>query len=114
MTSLTSKALEMNKDKLLKIFSGFQKLRPKVSVDQEGTISAGLEVAVDGKEALSALLEGMQHAETLAAKKKRKLVVIIDEFSDLEKYNGRAIIKRLSFFLLHLTPLLNSFKPANI
>jgi hypothetical protein len=95
MTSLTSKALETNQDKLLKIFSGFQKLRPKVSVDQEGTISAGLEVAVDGKEALSALLEGMQHAEALAAKKKRKLVVIIDEFSDLEKYTGRAIEKAL-------------------
>jgi len=93
MTSLTSKALETNKEKLLKIFSGFQKLRPKVSVDQEGTISAGLELAVDEKETLSALLEGMRHTEALAAKKKRKLVVIIDEFSDLEKYDGRTIKK---------------------
>ena len=95
LTSSTSKALETNKDKLLKIFSGFQKLRPKVSVDQDGTISAGVELSFDEKEALSALLEGMGHAETLAEKKGKKLVVIIDEFSDLEKYNGHAIEKAL-------------------
>jgi hypothetical protein len=95
MTSLTSMALETNRDKLLKIFAGFQKLRPKVSIDQDGTLSAGLELAIEEKEALSALLEGMRHAEILAAKKKRKLVVVIDEFSDLEKYNGRTIEKAL-------------------
>jgi hypothetical protein len=87
--------LETNKDKLLRIFSGFQKLRPKLSVDQEGVISAGLELAVDGKEVVSALMEGMRHAEALAVKKKKKLVVIIDEFSDLGKYNGRTIEKAL-------------------
>lgn len=91
LAGLTTEALETNKDKLLKIFSGFQKLRPKVSIDPDGNISAGLELAVEEKDALSALLEGMRHSEKLAAKKKKKLVVIIDEFSDLEKYNGRTI-----------------------
>ncbi|MBW2706358.1 MAG: hypothetical protein JRD84_08610 [Deltaproteobacteria bacterium] len=91
LTGLTTEALESNKDKLLKMFSGFQKLRPKVTVDPDGKISAGLELAVEEKDALSALLEGMRHAEKLAIKKKKKLVVIIDEFSDLEKYNGQTI-----------------------
>lgn len=95
LISSTSKALETNKDKLLKIFSGFQYLRPKVSVNQDGTISAGVELISNEKEALSVLLEGMAHADKLAAKKKRKLVVIIDEFSDLEKYNGHTIEKAL-------------------
>ena len=95
LTSLTSKALETNKDKLLKMFAGLQKLRPKVTVNLDGTINAGLELAVDEKDALSALLEGMQHAEKLAAKKKKKLVVIIDEFSDLEKFNGQTIERAL-------------------
>ena len=63
-------SLETSKGKFLKIFSGFQKLRPKISVHQEGTVNAGLELAVDEKEALSALLEGIRHAETLAANKK--------------------------------------------
>ena len=95
LTALTSRALETNKDKLLKMFAGFQKLRPKVAVETDGTISAGLELAVDEKDALSALLEGMRHAEKLAAKKKKKLVVVIDEFSDLEKFNGPTIERAL-------------------
>ena len=95
LTGLTTEALETNKDKLLRLFSGFQKLRPKVTVDPDGKISAGLELAVEEKDALSALLEGMRHAEKLAVKKKKKLVVIIDEFSDLEKYNGQTIEKAI-------------------
>lgn len=95
LTSITSKALESNSDKLLKIFSGFQRLRAKVSVGQDGSISAGVELAFDEKEPLAALLEGMAHAEALASKKNRKLVIVIDEFSDLEKYNGQTIEKAL-------------------
>jgi len=95
LTALTSGALETNKDKLLKMFAGFQKLRPKVSVDSNGKISAGVELAVEEKDALSALLEGMRNAEKLAVKKKKKLVVIIDEFSDLEKYEGQSVEKAI-------------------
>lgn len=95
ITSLTTKALETNTDRVLKIFSGFQKLRPKLSMDADGNLSAGLELAVSEKEALAALIEGMAHAETLAIKKNIKLVVIIDEFSDIEKYNGRTVEKAL-------------------
>lgn len=95
LTSLASKALESNTDKLIKMFSGLQKLRPKVSVNPDGTISAGLELAADGEDSLAALLEGMRHIEHLSAKKKKKLVIIIDEFSDLEKYNGPTLEKAL-------------------
>ncbi len=93
LTNITTKALETNKDKVLNLFTGLQKLRPKVSVDPDGNISAGLELAVEEKDALSALLEGMRHTEKLASKKEKKLAVIIDEFSDLEKYNGQIIEK---------------------
>ena len=95
ITSLTSRALETNKDKLLKILSGFQKLRPTLNLGPDGSISAGLDLAVDEKDALSALLEGMKHIEWLAAKKKKKLVVIIDEFSDIEKYDGGTVERAL-------------------
>ncbi len=95
LASVTTKSLETNKDKLLKIFSGFQKLRPKVTVDADGIITAGLELAVEDKDALSALLEGMRYADELALKKGKKLAVIIDEFSDIEKYNGQPIEKAL-------------------
>jgi hypothetical protein len=95
ITSLTAKSLETNTDRLLKIFAGFQRLRPKVTIDPDGNLSAGLELAVGDKDALSALIEGMAHAESLSAKKGQKLVIIIDEFSDIEKYDGRTLEKAL-------------------
>jgi hypothetical protein len=95
LTNISTKALETNRDKVINLFAGLQNLRPKVSVDPDGNISASLELAVEEKDALSALLEGMRHTEKLASKKKKKLAVIIDEFSDLEKYNGRTIEKAI-------------------
>jgi uncharacterized protein len=94
-TQLTSKALESSTDKLLKIFAGLQRLRPKVSLGLDGTVSGSLEVPAGGKEALPALIEGMGHAEALAKKTKKKLVVVIDEFSDMEKYDGGSVEKAL-------------------
>lgn len=89
----TSKALETSTDKLIKLFSGLQRLRPRVTAGMDGEISAGLEMAPGEKEAIPALIEGMRHAEELARKKKRKLIVVIDEFSDLEKFDGRTVEK---------------------
>lgn len=95
LTHLTSMALESNFEKLLKVFSGLQRLRPQVSVGQNGSIMGTVELAHGYKEALPALLEGMQNAESLARKKGVKLVIIIDEFSDLPKYDGQTLEKAL-------------------
>ena len=95
LTRLTSKALESNTDKLIKIFSGFQRLRPKVSVGYDGSLTATVEVATEDKEALPALLEGMRHAERLAKKKDKKLVIVMDEFSDISKYDGQTLEKAI-------------------
>lgn len=92
---LTSEAIESNIEKLLKLFGGLKRLRPKVSVGPDGSISGSLESVAGDKEAIPALLEAMDHAEALAEKKGRKLVVIIDEFSDLVKYNGEALEKAM-------------------
>jgi hypothetical protein len=95
-TGIISNALETNKDKLLKLFAGLKKLRPKGSIEYEGaTFSISLEAAGDEKDSLSALLEGMNFVHRLAQRKKKKLVVIIDEFSDLSKYNGQILEKAL-------------------
>ena len=93
--SLATKALESSTDKLLKLFAGFKRLRPKISLGPEGEVSAGLELAVEEKDAISALIEGLAQAEALAARKKKILTIIIDEFSDVEKYNGGTVEKAL-------------------
>jgi len=94
-TDLTSSALESNTEKLLKIFAGLKRLRPKVSVGHDGSLTGTVELATEEKDALPALLEGMGNAEKLAQKKGKKLVVVIDEFSDLPKYDGQALEKAM-------------------
>ena len=91
LTQLTSKALESNMEKLMKVLSGLQRLRPKISVGHDGSLIGTVEVIREYKEDLPALLEGMQNAEKLAQKKERKLMVIIDEFSALPKYDGQTL-----------------------
>lgn len=95
LTSLVTRALESNTDRLLKIFSGFHRLRPKLSLDRDGNVSAGLELAAGEKDALAALVEGMAHAQELAARKEKRVVVIMDEFSDIAKYNGLTVEKAM-------------------
>jgi uncharacterized protein len=95
VTSLTTKALESNTEKVLKLFSALKRLRPKLKLGPEGEVSASLEVAADEKEVLAALIEGLAHADALAAKKNKTLAIIIDEFSDIEKYNGGTVEKAM-------------------
>jgi len=61
----------------------------------DGDISAGLGLAAESKDATEALLEGLAHANELAGRKKKTLAIIIDEFSDIEKYNGGTIEKAI-------------------
>ena len=89
LTQLTSKALESNTEKLIKILSGLQRLRPKVFIGDNGSLTGTVEVVAEDKKAIPALLEGMRHAENLARKKGKTLVIVIDEFSDLPKYDGQ-------------------------
>jgi len=95
ITKRMNQALETNKEKLIQIFSSLRKLRPKLTIGKDGNIEAGVEVVSEDKEAIPALLEGLHQAEVLAAEKKKKLVTIIDEFSDLVKYNGQTLEKAL-------------------
>jgi hypothetical protein len=95
ITKRMNQALEANKEKLIQIFSGLRKLRPKLTIGKDGNIEAGVEMVAEEKEAIPALLEGLHQAEVLAAQKKIKLVTIIDEFSDLVKYNGHILEKAL-------------------
>jgi len=95
VASLPTNALESSTDKLLKRLAEFKRLRPKISLGPGGEVSAGLELAVEEKDAIGALIEGLARAEALAARKKKNLTIIIDEFSDIEKYNGGTVEKAL-------------------
>lgn len=92
----TCRALETNRDKLIKLLSGLKNFKPQFSVESDGTnISAKLLPTIQEDDALTALIESMQYAEHLANRKGEKLVVVIDEFSELAKYNGDTLEKAL-------------------
>lgn len=95
LAGFSARALESNTDRLLKFFSGFRRLRPRMSMDSDGVLTATLEMSLEDKDPVSGLIEGMRHTEQLAARKKKKLVVMIDEFSDVEKYNGNMVEKAM-------------------
>ncbi len=88
-------SLETDMDKLVKLFSSMRRLRPRLAVGPDGGISAGLEAVSNREEAIHALIEGLAQAEALAAKKKKKLVVIMDEFFDIQKYDGEKVEKAM-------------------
>ena len=78
------------------MFSGFQRLRPKVTIDADGNLSAALELAVGDEAPIGA--DGGHGPCRRAPRRPRSakdLVVIIDEFSDIGKYNGRSVEKAL-------------------
>jgi hypothetical protein len=92
----TCKVLETNRDKLMKLLSGLKNFAPRFSLEADGTtIAAELISTMPDKDALATLLESMQQAENLAMRKRKKLVVILDEFSELAKFNGHTIEKAL-------------------
>ncbi|MBW1680037.1 MAG: ATP-binding protein [Deltaproteobacteria bacterium] len=95
VTEKVSKALESSADKLAKLISALKYLRPRIEVGPDGSLAAGVEMIAPGREALPALLEGLHYCEQLAAKKGQKLVIAIDEFSDLAKYDGQIVEKAI-------------------
>lgn len=95
ITEKVSRALESSTDKLAKLISSLKYLRPKVGVGPDGSLAAGVEMAAPRQQALPALLEGLSHCERLAARRRKKLVIAIDEFSDLAKYDGQSVEKAI-------------------
>ena len=95
-TLQTCKALETNRDKLVKILSSLKNFMPQFSVESDGTkLSVSLISTLQEKDALAALLESMQYADRLANRTRKNLVIIIDEFAELAKYNGDTLEKAL-------------------
>ncbi len=92
------KALETNIDQLRKFFDSFQAFRPKLAADF-GDVSYSIQLdhdfAATGKGGIELLLEALAKAETLARKKRKKLAVFVDEFSDLAKYDGDTLEKAM-------------------
>jgi len=91
----TARSIESGTDRLSKMLASFTHLRPRVDVAPDGSMSIGAEVASPEGEPLEALLEALDHAESLAARRGRRMLIMFDEFSDIAKYDGERLEKAL-------------------
>ena len=91
----TARSMESGIDRLSNLLASLTHLRPRVSVSPDGSISIGAEVASPDSEPLEALIEGLDHAESLAARQGMRMLIVFDEFSDISKYDGERLEKAL-------------------
>ena len=70
-------------------------LRPILAPNPDGTLSFSVEYIAKEKEVFQILAEVLEYPERASIKKKKQFVVIIDEFSDIVKYNGTEVEKAI-------------------
>lgn len=70
-------------------------LRPKLDPNPDGTVSFSVEYIAREKEVFQILTEVLEYPEKASIKKKKQFVIIIDEFSDITKYNGEDVEKAI-------------------
>ncbi|MBW1714839.1 MAG: hypothetical protein JRJ77_03295 [Deltaproteobacteria bacterium] len=70
-------------------------LRPKLDPNPDGTVSFSVEYIAREKEVFQILTEVLEYPEKASIKKKKQFVIVIDEFSDITKYNGEDVEKAI-------------------
>jgi len=70
-------------------------LRPTLAPNPDGTLSFSVEYIAKEKEVFQILADVLEYPERASIKKKKQFVVIIDEFSDIVKYNGTEVEKAI-------------------
>ena len=68
-------------------------LRPKISVDQDGQLSAALDIGKSPGEQSAALAELLNAAEKIAKKRGKRLVIAFDEFQEVATLGGEPLEK---------------------
>ncbi|MDY6838812.1 MAG: ATP-binding protein [Thermodesulfobacteriota bacterium] len=99
-TELYAKAVvEAVEGKIEKMVKAIPRLlpgfRPKLEPSPDGTISFSVEYVAREKEVFQVLTEVLEYPEKASVKKSKPFVVVIDEFSDITKYNGEDVEKAI-------------------
>ena len=76
-------------------------LRPKVTVDPDGTTSIGIEYADSYEDTVRFLDKIFDLPQQLAVEKKRNFVIVFDEFQEIRGFNGEAIEKAMRASIQH-------------
>lgn len=92
--SVLDRALRFMRDVLPRI-------RPKVTIEADGTPSIGIEPVIGKKDILSALGDALEFPALVAKRKGKRMVVVFDEFQEIANFDGESIEKMMRSHIQH-------------
>lgn len=103
-TQAIAGAVETKLDKVVKLFKDIvPSLRPKVTIGADGSPTIGIDYIASERDTLKFLDEVYDTPEKLAIKRRRKFVVVFDEFQEVRNLGGERIEKAMRASFQHHT-----------
>ncbi|MBU4311155.1 MAG: ATP-binding protein [Candidatus Omnitrophica bacterium] len=99
--SAVSKALLNWKQSLEKISNFFRKIVPSFEIDQQGVWKISFDFSKTKGSIEKSLEEVFEMPQRLAFSYKKRVVVIFDEFQEIENLNGKSFEKKIRSFIQH-------------
>ena len=99
--SAISRALFNWKEKLEKISNFFRKIVPSFEINQHGVWKISFDFSKTRTSIEKSLEEVFEMPQKLALSYKKRVVVIFDEFQEIENLNGKSFEKKIRSFIQH-------------
>ena len=100
-SSSISKALITKKESLEKISNFFRRIVPSFEIDQTGTWKISFDFSKTKTNVEKTMEEVFEMPQKIAASYKKRVVVVFDEFQEIESLNGKALEKKIRSFIQH-------------
>jgi uncharacterized protein len=103
MAQTVLRAAESQPERLLRLATDLLgRLRPQVGADSRGKPTLSLDIGTSPRSALALQEEVLALPEQLAVKRKRRLVLVFDEFQEIQRFPGTSLEKAMrSHFQTH-------------
>ena len=100
-SSSISRALITKKEKLEKISNLFKRIVPSFEFDQTGTCKVSFDFSKTRANLERTLEEVFDMPQKIASSYKKRVVVVFDEFQEIEGLNGKSFEKKMRSFIQH-------------
>ncbi|MCK4249247.1 MAG: ATP-binding protein, partial [Candidatus Omnitrophica bacterium] len=100
-SSSISKALISKKENLEKISSFFRRIVPSFEIDQTGVWKISFDFSKTKSNLEKTMEEVFEIPQKIASSHKKRVVVVFDEFQEIENLNGKSLEKKIRSFIQH-------------
>jgi AAA+ ATPase superfamily predicted ATPase len=108
-SSSISRALITKKERLEKISNFFKRIVPSFEVDQAGTWKVTFDFSKTKTNLERTLEEVFEMPQKIASSYKKRVVVVFDEFQEIEGLNGKSFEKKMRSFIQHHSDVCYTF-----